>query len=71
MLLELSLLRFVGRISYSLYLWQELAVVALPAVPIAIRLTGSLVAAVASYYLIEQPFIKFGVRLRQWLAPRR
>jgi peptidoglycan/LPS O-acetylase OafA/YrhL len=70
-LLELSLLRLVGRISYSLYLWQEFAVVALPAVPIAIRLTGSLVAAVASYYLIEQPFIRLGARLRQWLAPRR
>jgi peptidoglycan/LPS O-acetylase OafA/YrhL len=62
--LSLGGLVFLGRISYSLYLWhlpvfiafginrQQLELTAVPAVGVALAL------AVASYYLIELPFLR-------------
>jgi peptidoglycan/LPS O-acetylase OafA/YrhL len=70
-ILELSPLRFVGRISYSLYLWQEVAAMGPPEIPIFIRLTVSLAAAVTSYYLVEQPLIRMGARLRRREIPSK
>jgi peptidoglycan/LPS O-acetylase OafA/YrhL len=65
--LELPLIRFVGRISYNLYLWQELFFD-----PLYVPASGSFRShtllcwcavfgcAIASYYLIERPLIRRG-----------
>ena len=68
--LELRPLRAVGRISYSLYLWQQLfwvpvrssrwAINAVQSHGIGLALT--VLCAVASYFLIEKPFIRLGHR---------
>jgi peptidoglycan/LPS O-acetylase OafA/YrhL len=58
--LETAPMRFIGKISYSLYLWQQLFVGELP-IPIA--LVAIFVCAYASYRLIEQPCIRAG---RAW-----
>lgn len=70
--LESAPLRFAGRISYSAYLWQEIFLTGAWAP--TIRPFGWLnsswlvwpavfAAAIASYYLIEKPFIRLGHRL--------
>ncbi|WP_420384259.1 acyltransferase family protein [Novosphingobium sp.] len=60
-------MQFGGRISYSLYVWQQLFTLRMSIFPqgalMAIAL--SLAAATASYYLIELPFL----RLKDRLAP--
>ncbi len=68
--LELPPIRFIGRISYSLYLWQELFLD-----PQDVPAPGSIRAhtllcwcaafgcAIASYYLIERPLIRYGHRI--------
>lgn len=73
-LLEAKPLRWLGALSYSLYIWQELWLV-FPGVPSALRpsqtfpLNLVLVFACASvsFYVIERPMIKLGHRLTsQW-----
>ena len=70
--LELAPLRFVGRISYSLYLWQEIffdPFAPAPAPPHSFRSQVLLCwiatfgCATASYYLIETPLIRYGHEL--------
>jgi peptidoglycan/LPS O-acetylase OafA/YrhL len=63
---------WVGGLSYSLYLWQQLfmgrdgwTVQQLPW-----KLIGALGAATASYYLIEQPFLRLRARLQAPAGPR-
>ncbi len=71
--LELSSMRFVGRISYSLYLWQQPFLILdgsaaggltiwqhWPLAPI-----GLFACAMASYYCIERPMIRLGSNLRR------
>lgn len=72
-LLEWKPLRWVGRISYSLYIWQQLflaptaahaegllgQVQRSPAVGVAL----AFLCATLSYYLVERPCIEFGRRL--------
>ena len=63
---EWRVCRFLGRISYSLYLYQQLTLHAtrhaLEAYPLVVQLAGAIVvtiiAATASYYFIERPFLK-------------
>ncbi len=63
--LELPLLRWVGRLSYSLYIWQELFLLGgkfHAASSVWVNLGSTLIAASASYYLIEKPCIAWGRR---------
>ncbi len=78
-ILEFSPIRWVGRLSYSLYLWQQLFLVtnaeradrmgSLQSFPINILCV--LAIATASYYLVERPLIKVGHRLAKPVTPGR
>jgi peptidoglycan/LPS O-acetylase OafA/YrhL len=64
-ILELAPMQWIGRMSYSLYIWQMLFLVsgarALPflqSFPVAFGCIP--ICALASYYLIERPMIKIG-----------
>jgi len=66
--LETRLMRWIGRLSYSLYLWQQLF---LPYYDepksfiqlFPINVVAAFSAALLSYYLVERPFIAYGRRL--------
>ena len=80
-LLETKPMRFIGRLSYSIYLWHALFIIGrLPRVGIHTRwllvLTerpwryiATLACAVCSYYLIEKPSIRLGHRLAPPATP--
>ena len=74
--LELPPLRYIGRISYSLYLWQQLFLVGHlvvyfqasditlgPLQHAPLNYIATFVCAVASYYLLEKPAMRFGHQL--------
>jgi peptidoglycan/LPS O-acetylase OafA/YrhL len=76
--LESSPLVFLGRISYSLYLWQQLFFIerqdysALRFVQnLPLNLIAVLICAVASYYFIEKPLMRLGHRLAPPATPGR
>ena len=68
--LENPVMRWIGRLSYSLYLW-EFFFVYYPGVPstlgvwqtFPLNLIATVVCASASYYLVERPLIRVGHRL--------
>lgn len=69
-LLESAPARWVGRISYSLYLWQQLFLVAfgitrplgaVQQLPLSIAMV--FICASLSYYFVERPMIRFGHKL--------
>jgi peptidoglycan/LPS O-acetylase OafA/YrhL len=68
--LEHPAMRWIGRLSYSLYLW-EFFFVYYPGVPTTlgvwqtfpVNLIAAVVCATASYYLVERPLIRVGHRL--------
>jgi peptidoglycan/LPS O-acetylase OafA/YrhL len=77
--LELAPVRWVGRISYSLYLWQQLFVMGSKKVPrpfpmgwlqeLPLNIVAVFACAAASYYLIERPMIRLGQRANAALIP--
>jgi peptidoglycan/LPS O-acetylase OafA/YrhL len=68
--LETKLLRWIGRISYSLYIWQQFWLL-FPTAPkvfpslqqFPVNIGFALACAIVSYYMIEQPSIALGRRL--------
>jgi peptidoglycan/LPS O-acetylase OafA/YrhL len=77
-LLELGAIRWVGRMSYSLYLWQQLFLVPEadkmlpgwgPWQSAPRNVTCVLGCAAASYYLVERPMTRLGHRLSARVAP--
>lgn len=67
-ILELRPIQWIGKLSYSLYIWQMLFLVPydrplglLQGFPLAF--VGAFGCAVFSYYLIERPSIRFGHRM--------
>ena len=69
--LECRVVKWIGRLSYSLYLWQQLFFVPNEIIAIDINylqvwpvnVVALLVCASASYYLIERRFIKIGHKI--------
>jgi peptidoglycan/LPS O-acetylase OafA/YrhL len=80
-LLEWEPLRFIGRLSYSIYLWHALFIVGrLPQVALnahgLLFLTGrpwrylaTAACALASYYWVERPMIRLGHKLAPPATP--
>jgi len=73
-LLEWKPLRSIGRVSYSLYLWQQLFwVTGYKGGPIAsfqrLWLAAMIAAPLLSYFLVEKPMIRWGHRLAPPATP--
>ena len=71
--LEWAPLRYVGRLSYSLYLWQQLFLswndAKLPWQHLPVNVALAVACALASYYVVERPLIRTGHRLTSAGAP--
>ena len=76
-ILENPAMKWVGRLSYSLYLWQQLFLVPGARWPLSIlqrtpwNLIPVFVLAAASYELVERPMIRRGHRLAPPPTPGR
>lgn len=77
-LLETGPFLFLGRISYSLYLWQELFFLRRPESSFLRHLQDRpwnviavLICATASYYVVEKPLMRLGHRLAPPATPGR
>ena len=74
--LELPALRWIGRLSYSLYIWQQMflgfGVVYRPLGVFSvfpINLAATVLVACASYYLLEKPMMRVGQELAEGRRP--
>ncbi|MGA8763827.1 MAG: acyltransferase, partial [Candidatus Sulfotelmatobacter sp.] len=76
-LLENRVMKWVGRLSYSLYLWQQLFLIQGAAYPLSVlqrfplNLAVLLLMATLSYELVERPMIRLGHRLAAPPTPGR
>lgn len=67
--LELPPLRFIGKLSYSLYIWQQFFIGGSGwHLPLPLNLVAILGCAYFSYTIVEQPSIRFG---RRFLARKK
>jgi peptidoglycan/LPS O-acetylase OafA/YrhL len=69
-LLSLPPLVWIGKISYTVYLWQQMFLVATPGIsktplPFPLDLVAVFLISTASYYLYELPIRRFGRRITQ------
>ncbi|MDR3678100.1 MAG: acyltransferase [Acidobacteriota bacterium] len=62
-LLEFSVLRWIGRLSYSLYIWQQLFTFERFLPWSSMQLLALFGVAALSFYFIEKPMIRLGYRL--------
>ena len=65
--LNLRIMEFLGKLSYSIYLWQQFFTGSNPFFhnrPILLLLFFIFLSAIFSYYLIEQPFLRLKKYLR-------
>jgi peptidoglycan/LPS O-acetylase OafA/YrhL len=64
-LLETSVLRWIGRLSYSLYIWQQLLMFYQPKELnwYPLRWVALFAVAAFSYYVIERPMVRLGYKL--------
>jgi len=72
-LLDMRWLRFLGMVSYSLYLWQQLYAARPEDYPVKSLLLippMMLICATLSYYWLERPCVKLGKRFASPLGPR-
>jgi peptidoglycan/LPS O-acetylase OafA/YrhL len=68
-LLEIAPIRFIGNLSYSLYIWQQLFLGGPgPRLPALLGIAAAFGCAYLSYRFVEQPCIRFG---RKWIARHR
>jgi len=68
-ILELPAVGWLGRLSYSLYIWQQILLGLGRTSWLPLRLIGVLACAAASYYLIEKPMTRLGHRLAPPATP--
>jgi peptidoglycan/LPS O-acetylase OafA/YrhL len=64
---------FIGTLSYSLYLWQEPFLNRLSTSPISafpVNLVLTFAVALASYYLVEKPFLGLRRRIERRIQPK-
>ena len=54
---------WIGRLSYSLYLWQQLFMFNTLTLPWYIKILGAFACAAGSYYLVERPCLQWRSRL--------
>lgn len=66
--LEIAPMRFIGNLSYSLYIWQQLFLRGDTKLPAVVGLAAAFACAYLSYRFIEQPAIRWG---RRFSAPKR
>ena len=77
--LELGPVRWIGKVSYSLYLWQQLFLMGSMKVTrpfpmgwlqeLPLNVMAAFACAMASYYIVERPVLRLGQRITARLVP--